>query len=440
MNWVEGDILDNRVFKNAAWMIGCKIMQSLINFVIGILTARYLGPSNYGVLSYAMSVVAFAVPIMQLGLNQTLIREFVKSPEREGQILGSALVINSISSVFCMIGTVAFVMFVDAGEKETILICALYSLTLVFQATEITQFWFQSKLLSQYPSIAMLVAYIVVALYKVYLLVTQKSVIWFALSNVLDYSLVSIILMAMYKRIGGQRLGFSWQTGREMLSRSKYYIIPSLMVMIFQHTDRIMIKLMIGEVETGVYAAAITCIGITGFVFTAVIDSARPVILESKEKNQAVYETRMIQLYSIIACMSIGQSIVMTLFAKPIVHLLYGPEYAKAASILSVAVWYVTFSYYGSVRNVWILAEEKQKYLTGINIAGAVANVVLNYYLIPICGATGAALASLITQFYTNVIIGFLFKPIRENNALMVKSLNPKVLLGILRKLIIKRI
>lgn len=440
MDWVEGIILNNRVFKNAAWVIGCKIAQSLINFVIGLMTVRYLGPSNYGVLSYAMSVVAFAVPIMQLGLNHVLVRELVKSPEREGQILGTALMINIISSIFCMIGTVAFVAIADGGDKEIILVCALYSLTLLFQATEITQFWFQSKLRSKYTSIAMLSAYIVVALYKVYLLATQKDVSWFALSNVLDYFLISIILMVMYKKVGGQRLGVNWQTGREMLSRSKYYIIPSLMVMIFQHTDRIMIKLMIGEAETGVYSAAITCIGITGFVFAAVIDSARPVILEAKEKDQVLYETRVAQLYSIITCMSVGQGIVMTLFAKPIVHLLYGSEYAKAASILAVAVWYVTFSYYGSVRAVWILAEEKQKYLIGINMAGAMANVTLNYFLIPVWGAVGAAVASLITQFFTNVIIGFIFKPIRENNILMVRSWNPKVLLGIIRRLIVKRV
>lgn len=417
-------------------MIGCKIAQSLINFVIGLLTARYLGPSNYGVLSYAMSVVAFSVPIMQLGLNQTLVREFVKAPEEEGRILGTALAINIISSVFCMIGTVAFVMIVDAGEMETILICALYSLTLLFQATEITQFWFQSKLLSKYPSIAMLCAYIVVALYKVYLLATQKSVTWFALSNVLDYFLISIILMVMYKKVGGQRLCVSWQFGREMLSRSKYYIIPSLMVMIFQHTDRIMIKLMIGEAETGIYSAAITCIGITGFVFAAVIDSARPVILEAKEKDRALYEIRMTQLYSVITCMSVGQGIVMTLFAKPIVQLLYGSEYAKAASILAVAVWYVTFSYYGSVRNIWVLAEERQKYLARINVTGAIANIVLNFCLIPICGAVGAAIASIITQFFTNVIIGFIFEPLHENNALLVKSWNPKILFELIRSVL----
>ena len=425
--------------KNASWIIVCRIIQSLISLVIGMISARYLGPSNYGVITYVSSVVAFALPIMQLGLNQTLVKEFVQSPEREGKILGTSLVINILSSIVSMIGSVAFVFLVNAGERETILVCILYSFTLLFQATEMTQYWFQYQLLSKYPSIATLCAYVVVSLYKIFLLVTQKSVVWFALSNVLDYFLISVILMVIYFKVGNQRLSFDWRLGREMLSRSKYYIIPSLMVMIFQHTDRIMIKLMMGEAETGFYSAAITCVGISGFVFSAVIDSMRPVILEEKGKDQARYENRVSQLYAIITFISLAQSIGMTVLAKPLVNLLYGAEYAPTAGILCVAVWYVTFSYYGSVRNVWILAEGKQRYLFGINVIGAVANVLLNLLLIPRWGGIGAAIASLITQFFTNVIIGFVFKPIRENNRLMLKGLNPRVLLGSLRGVLRRR-
>ena len=222
--------MKNSVFKNAAWIIACKIIQSLINLVIGLLTVRYLGPSNYGSLTYVMSVVAFTMPIMQLGLNQTLVKEFVQSSNQEGTILGTALVTNMLSSAICMIGSVAFVAIANAGEKESLLVCVLYSFTLLFQATEMTQFWFQSKLLSKYPSIASLCAYMVVALYKTYLLVTGKGVVLFALSNVLEYFLISVILITFYKKIGKQPLSFNRRIAREMLSRSKHYIIPSLMV------------------------------------------------------------------------------------------------------------------------------------------------------------------------------------------------------------------
>ena len=91
------------------------------------------------------------------------------------------------------------------------------------------------------------------------------------------------------------------------------------------------------------------------------------------------------------------------------------------------SAWYV-FSAMGLVRNVWILAEGKQKYLWAINLSGALINVVLNAILIPFMGANGAALASLATHFFSNFILGFILKPMRKNNELMLRGLNPKYL------------
>ena len=93
---------------------------------------------------------------------------------------------------------------------------------------------------------------------------------------------------------------------------------------------------------------------------------------------------------------------------------------------LQIVVWYTTFSYIGAVRNIWLLAENKQQYLLKINLLGAIANVLLNVCLIPLFGINGAAIASLITQFFTNVITGYLIKDIRESNRIMLESLNPK--------------
>ena len=53
-------------------------------------------------------------------------------------------------------------------------------------------------------------------------------------------------------------------------------------------------------------------------------------------------------------------------------------------------------------------------------------------------GIMGAALASLITQIFTNVIIGFIIKPIRYNNTLMFRALNPVYLKGIAKMLLLK--
>ena len=66
--------------------------------------------------------------------------------------------------------------------------------------------------------------------------------------------------------------------------------------------------------------------------------------------------------------------------------------------------------------------------------------MVVNYFLIPIWGGVGAAVASFATQFFTNVVIGFIFPPIRHNNDLMLKGLNPKITLHILRVAVLPKL
>lgn len=415
-----------QVFNNAKWIIICKVIQSILQLIIGMLSARYLGPSNYGLISYASSIVAFAMPIMRLGMNPVVIHKLVQTPEKEGEIVGTSLVMNVISSFACILCVAGFVSVFNMNDRITITVCILYSLSLFFAAVEMIQYWFQYKLRSKYSSVVMLIAYAIVSVYKIYLLITQKSVYWFALTNSLDFGIIGITLIIIYIKMGGMKFSFSFSTAKNLLNMGKHYILSSLMVVIFQNTDHIMLTTMKGKTQNGYYTAAVTCAVVVQFVYTAIVDSYRPMILSNKKDKSPDYEKNISELYCIIIYLSIAQSIVFTLFAKPLVFILYGESYAPAVAVLRIFVWFLAFSFMGSVRNIWILAEEKQKYLWLINLTGALFNVLLNAITIPILGAAGAAAASLLTQIFTNFVLGFIIKPIRENNKLLLKGLNPK--------------
>ncbi len=425
------------IFNNAKWIIVCKVLQSLLQLVIGMLCARFLGPSNYGLINYAASIFAFALPITKLGFDSTLVNEYVKHPEKEGEIIGTSIVLNLLSALACYGMVAVFVFNMNAGEKETITVCILYSITLFCCAFEMIQYWFQYKLKAKYSSVVMLIAYIFVAAYRIFLLATGKHVYWFALTNTIDYGLIGVSLFIIYKRLGAQRLSFSFNTAKELFSRGKHYILASLMLVILQNTDHIMLTSMIDKAENGYYTAAITCAGVAQFVFTAIIDSFRPQILHHKKDNDDKYKKSVSLLYGIISYLAIAQSIFFIIFAKWIVFILYGAEYEAAVSILRILSLYFVFSFMGSVRNVWILAEEKQKYLWVINLTGAVFNVVLNTALIPHIGGTGAAIASFLTQIFANFILVFIMKPLRESNFLFIKGINPKFMLAETKSLLV---
>lgn len=424
-----------RVVKNVSWIIICRIIQAILSFIISIMTARYLGASNYGLINYAASIVAFATPIMKLGLDSVLVLEFVNNPDKDGEIVGTALGMNLFSAVLCVIGTTCFCLVANTGEIETFIVCVLYSFVLIAQSIEMIIYWFQAKLLSKYSALVSLFAYVIVSVYKTILLVTGKSVYWFAVSNAFDVLIIGIVLHAVFWHITKQKLRFSINRAKKMLSKGKYYIISGLMVTIFSQTDRIMLMLMVDGASVGYYSAAVSCAGITSFVFSALIESMKPVILEAKNKAKAIYELHIKQLYSVIIYAALFQSLIITIFAEVIVGIIYGGDFIPAVSGLKIIVWYTTFSYYGGAKDIWILAEGKQKYLITINFAGAIMNVALNFLLIPAFEILGAAFASLISQIFTNIIMGFVIRELRSNNILMLQSLNPKYFIGLIKML-----
>ena len=425
---------ENKLFTNAKWIILCKIAQSLLQLLIGMLTARYLGPANYGLINYAKSVVAFAVPFTQLGLNATLVRELIDTPEKEGEIMGTSLVMGLVSSLSCMVLVAGFVSIANRTEPLTIAVCVLYSTSLIFQAMELIQYWFHSKLQSKFPSMMMLCAYVVVSAYKIFLLVSGKSIYWFAVVYAIEYGIIALSQMIIYRYQSQQRLSASLPMARRLFSKGRYYILSSLMVTLFQNTDHIMLKTMAGDVQNGFYSSAITSASVCQFVYAAIIDSARPVILTAKKSDSLKYEKNISRLYGVIIYLALAQGIGFTVFARLIIKTLYGTEYLTAIPVLQILVWYIAFSQMGRIRNIWILAEEKQKILWKINLFGALMNVSVNACLIPIWGAVGAALASLVTQVFANFILGFMLKPIRYNNQLLLKGLNPRILIDLLQQ------
>jgi O-antigen/teichoic acid export membrane protein len=282
----------------------------------------------------------------------------------------------------------------------------------------------------------MLAAYIAVSAYKVFLLVSGKSVYWFAVVYAIEFGIIGLSLLGIYFKQGGKPLRFSWSMAKHLFSGSRPYIFSSLMVTLFHNTDHVMLKMISGDAENGFYSAAITSASVVSFVYTAIIDSMRPVILANKKQDSEEYGKNLSTLYCIIVYLALAQGLVFTLLAKPIVWMLYGAEYMQTASVLQVLVWYISFSEMGRIRNIWILSEGKQKILWKINLVGALLNIAINAVLIPIWGAFGAAFASFVTQAFTNFVLGFVVKTLRENNRLLLEGINPKFAMGVIRKML----
>ena len=194
------------------------------------------------------------------------------------------------------------------------------------------------------------------------------------------------------------------------------------MVAVYGQMDRIMLKAMLDETAVGYYSAAVAICSMWPFLLSALIEAAKPVILSQFSVSRERFNQSIIVLYGAILYISFAAAVFLSVFAEPIILVLYGEAYVQAKTALQIVSWYTAFSYLGVARGIWIVATGMQKYEKYIAGIGAMSNLILNGLLIPVYGVCGAAFATLLTQIVTNFLAGFLFSDIRENNCLILRS------------------
>lgn len=408
--------------RNAAWLIGGRILRLVIDLTVGLITARYLGPARYGLISYAGAYTAFFAPLCGLGINAVLVKELVDGSHPEGHILGTALGLQLLAGGLSVPLIAGVSAVVDAGETTTRLVVLLSSLRLLLQSFEVLSCWFKAKLRAQVIALAGLVAYGVAAAYRVYLLVTGRSVVYFALAPLLDAACTAGLLLVAYRRQGGGSLWPSRRYARELLSKSYHFILPGLMVAVYGQADRILLKHIVSETELGYYTTAMTVSTAWCFVLSAIIESASPAILSAFHTSRAEFLRRNRQLYACVFYLSVAVSLLLTLFGEPAVRLLYGEEYLPAVAPLRVLTWGTAFSYLGVARNLWVVSLERQACLKYVYVASAVLDLLLDLLLIPVWGATGAALAFLAAQLLSTLLLPFCIPSLRDNARLMLSA------------------
>ena len=409
--------------KNAMWLVGGRVAQMVLSLFVGILSARYLGPGNYGLINYATALVNFFMSLCTLGINSVIIKDFFDNPDEQGTAIGTSIGMRFVSTLFSAMLVISVSFILDYGEWQTIVVVALCSISLIFHVLDTIQYWFQYNYKSSVTAIATFIAYLATSVYKIVLLVLNKSVEWFAFATAVDYIVLGLMFLIFYKKHNGPKLSFSLKKGKSLLRQSHHYILSGMMVSLYAQTDKLMLKQMLDEETVGYYSTAVALCTMWTFVLNAIIDAMYPTIIQSFKESKETFDKKNRQLYAIVFYVSVFVSLMFVLFGRVAIGILYGKEYLPAALPLSVVTWYTAFSYFGVARNAWIVSNEKQKYLKYIYIAAAVINVGLNAVFIPIWGATGAAFASLLTQMFTSIILPYCIKDIRPNAKLMLEAI-----------------
>ncbi len=409
---------------NTSWLLGERILRMCVNLAVGIYVARYLGPGNFGALSYALSFVGLFSVFVLLGLPRILIRELVRTPEQSGRLLGTTcglMVLGGLAALGVLAATV-FALDITRVERWMILIIGG---GLVFQAGNVLEYHFQAVMQTRQVATAQTLQLAVSTLVRIALILAQAELIWFAAAAALDSCLTACTLAILYRRsrFTAQAWRFSRATAAVLLKDAWPLMLSTIAVTVYMKVDQVMIRSMLDADAVGQYAAAVRVSEGWYFIPVAITAAVFPTLLNARQEGNAVYLEKIQSLFNVMVWLAVAIAIPITFLSGRIVTLLYGSAYLPSAPILTVHIWAAVFVFTNNALQQWYIAEGLEKLAAVRTGAGLCLNIALNYLLIPAYGALGAAWATLVTRALVGFLINFIFSSTRPMFWMIFRSL-----------------
>ncbi|HEC58414.1 MAG TPA: flippase [Methylophaga sp.] len=414
-----------RYFQNTSWLMGEKILRMSVGLFVGIWVARYLGPEQFGLLSYAQSFVFLFTVIATLGLDGIVVRELVKDKTQRDVLLGTAFGLKLIGA-FLILPILAIAVQLTSNDNYTNLLVFIIASATIFQSFNVIDFYYQSKVLSKYVALANTVSFTLSSVIKVALIMNHAPLIAFAIMTVFDMVVITIGLIVYYRKSSHLKLLnwlFDWSMAKSLLKNSWPLILSGFVLMIQARIDQVMLKEMVGNIEVGFYSVAMRLIETFAFLPMIFQNSLYPSIQNAKNDSVELYQNRLLNFYRLNFILFLITAIPIFIFSEQLVVFLFGEDYQPAGALLSLMAMRLFFANMGVARGVYILTENLMKYSMISMVLGTTTNIILNYLWIDEYGGKGAIIATIISFFVTIFLIDMLYSKTRGNVFLQVKSI-----------------
>ena len=395
-----------KILANISWLFVDRILRMGFGLVVGVWIARYLGAEQFGLFNYATAFVALFSPLANLGLDGLMVQRLVGDRAKHQQLMGTSFWMRFFAGWITWGIAILAVFLVRHDDQTSIIVVSILGFASIFQCVDTIDLWFQSQLQSKFTVLAKNIAFIIASLLKVGLIAIHAPLVAFAWITLLEFGLGAIGLLIVYKQQGHLFRLWVWSKvlATELIRESYPLIFSSLTVMIYMRIDQIMLGQMVGDKAVGIYSAATRVSEVWYFVPMAVASSVSPAIYAAKQISEYSYYHRIWQLNRVLVMGAVIVSLPMTFFSGTIINLLFGNGYLEAGGILSIHIWASVFVFTGVATSSWFIAEGLNHLAMYRTLLGAIVNVILNIFLIPIYAGSGAAIATVISYAVAGVI------------------------------------
>lgn len=417
-----------KIIHNISWLFFDKILRMGVGFFVGVWIVRYLGPEQFGLLSFAGAFVGLFGAFSALGLQEIVVRDIVRNPDCAPETLGTAAILQLIGAAAAYLIILVAIAYLRPDDAIARTIVAILGSMMLFKASEVVAYWFESQVLSKYIVWVNNSVFLMFVAIKVVMILQQAPLIAFVWATLAEALVLAVILLGVMSKFGLSLLNLRYNTVRAkiLLKEAWPLALSSISIVAYMRLDQVMLAEMIDNEAVGVYSVAVRLVEFLYFLPIIVVMSVGPTIVKKFQIDRGTANLFVQDLYDILFVSSLLLAATLWISSDFLIKLLFGEPYREAVTILEVYAWNLIFVSMGVARSQWLIVNNLQRY-SYIYISMALAlNALGNFLLIPYWGALGAAYATVASTISATLIFPALFKETRLSSFMLMKSLSPK--------------
>ncbi len=388
-----------RIIKNTVTFFIAQIISYLLIFIYSIYTARYLGPDDFGILTFGLSLIGILGIFTDLGLNTLMTREIARDNTKNLQYFSNFITIKCVLVFLVFLFSLIIIYFLNYSGV-TVFVVFILLIYLVFN-TFSGSFYslFQSYEKLEYQSVGVLLGSILTLTGVLLAVYFRLNVEAFA-SIYLIAGMVSLIyaVVIAYRNFIIPKISIELGFWKKNIKIALGLGLIGIFATVYVWIDSTMLFLIQGNEATGLYGAAYKIVLTLLFIPTAINLAVFPVMSRYFSSSQDYLKTITEKYFKYMLTIAFPMGVLVTLLAPQIILILYGDEYLNSTIIMQILIWGTVFTFLNAAFVQFFQSTNQELVVTKVTGIWMVLNILLNLLLIPSYSYIGASINTFITE------------------------------------------
>lgn len=421
-----------KMTQNIVWLIFDKFFILFLQFVVGVKIANYYGANLYGKYSYAISLVAFSEIFFEL-INPRVIKKFYTEDNYNNIVYNISFFRNIMAFLLFFVPIILklFFMIDNLLFYMLLLICfdnILNSTT--FGIENFFEYKLESKRIVISNNIVKTISYVL----QYICMILNMEILIIPITRCFGSIIRIFILKYQYKvnylkNSKKLKKKFDKNLILKIIDESKFLWMTFVSFLIYTQLDKIMINYYLGEKEVGIYTIGVQLTSILAILIGPIQNSVFPKMLELYRKDYKKYYDFYLLSNTVITQLYLFLTLLSIIVIKYLFKYVYSEEYLPSIGIYNILAFSILIKAVGALQTSHVTIKNIVKKSFYKTLVGLILNIILNNILISKYGINGAALATLLTQFFVLIFLDFFIKEYREHAFIQLKSFNSFYLL-----------